>query len=52
MLLKLANAISDIAMDIVEELTTNAQVVPGQKVITNGSPSTQTGSTVSPGRII
>jgi predicted nucleic acid-binding Zn ribbon protein len=47
----MADAISDIAMDIVTELTTNAQVLPGQQVLTNGSPSTQTGATITPGQI-
>lgn len=50
--LKLANAISDIAMDIVDEIHSNAQVVPGQQVATTGSPSAHTGTTVSPGKII
>lgn len=49
---KLANAISDIAMDIVEEIQSNAQVVPGQQVTTQGSPTNHTGSTVSPGKIL
>jgi hypothetical protein len=49
---KLADAISDIAMDIVDEIQQNAQVVPGQQVITNGGPTTQAGQTVSPGKII
>ncbi len=48
MLLKIASAVSDIAMDIVQELQTNAQVAPGQAVVTSMGP----GSTVSPGRII
>lgn len=48
---KLADAISDIAMDIVTEIQTNAQVLPGQQVVTAGSPTTQTGATVSPGKI-
>jgi hypothetical protein len=49
---KMADAISDIAMDIVTELTTKAQVAPGIPVVTNGSPTTQAGATVSPGKII
>lgn len=54
-LLKLANAISDIAMDIVDEVQQNAQVVPGQQVMipataSPGAPSP--GSVVSPGKII
>ena len=44
---KLADAISDIAMVIVEEITTNAIVVPGIPVSTSGGP----GSTVGPGQI-
>lgn len=48
---KIADAISDIAMDIVTEITTNATVVPGQQVVTAGSPTAQTGTTVSPGQI-
>jgi hypothetical protein len=47
----MADAISDIAMDVVNEITQNAQVNPGQQVVTNGGPSTQTGSTMSPGTI-
>jgi hypothetical protein len=49
---KLADAISDIAMDIVTELTTNAEVLPGQAVVTAGSPVAQAGTTVSPGKIL
>lgn len=49
---KMADAISDIAVDIVNEIQQNAQVVPGQQVVTNGSPSTQAGQTVSPGKIV
>jgi tRNA A37 threonylcarbamoyltransferase TsaD len=49
--LKLANAISDIAIDMVDEIQSNAQVVPGQQVVTNGGPSSQVGATVSPGKI-
>jgi len=49
---KLADAISDIAMDVVDEIQQNAQVVPGQQVLTNGSPTTHTGNTISPGKII
>jgi hypothetical protein len=48
MLLKIASAVSDIAMDIVQELQTNAQVAPGQAVVTSMGP----GSTVSPGKIL
>lgn len=46
--LHLANAISDIAMDIVDEIHSNAQVAPGQQVVTTGGP----GSTASPGKIL
>ena len=51
---KLANAISDIAADIVSEITTNALVMPGQMVVGTfvgvGSGPTQ-GTTISPGNI-
>jgi hypothetical protein len=50
--LKLSNAIADIAMDIVDEIHQNAQVVPGQQVTTSGGPSNQSGQTVSPGKIV
>jgi len=51
----LADAISDIAMDVVDEIQQNAEVVPGQSVLIPatsqpGAPST--GDTVSPGKII
>jgi hypothetical protein len=51
---KLADAISDIAMDIVTEMQTNAQVVPGQQVVGTGGgvPGPVTGATVSPGKIL
>lgn len=49
---KLADAISDIAVDLVAEIQTNAQVEAGQQVITSGSATNQTGSTTSPGRIM
>jgi len=48
---KIADAISDIALDIVEEITTNAQVVPGIAVATTGGPAAQTGATIAPGSI-
>ena len=50
---KMADAISDIAMDIVTELTTNAQVLPGQSVVGvgGGVPGPVSGTTVSPGKI-
>ena len=52
---KLADAISDIAMDIVEEIHSNAQVIPGQSVSipSTGAPGTPSaGSVVSPGKIV
>lgn len=51
---KMADAISDIAMDIVTEITTNAIVVPGQQVVGvgGGIPGPVTGSTVTPGQIM
>lgn len=49
---KLADALSDIATDIVTQITTNAQVVAGIPVTTVGSPTTQTGATTAPGKII
>ena len=45
---KLAEAISGIAMDIVDELHNNASVAPG--IPTAGSPASQT--TVAPGKIL
>jgi len=53
--LKLANAISDIAMDLVDEIHSNAMVVPGQAVMIPatsppGAPSA--GQTVAPGKIL
>lgn len=51
---KMADAISDIAMDIVTELTTNASVLPGQAVVGvgGGVPGPMSGTTVSPGQIV
>jgi hypothetical protein len=49
---KLAAAISDIAMTIVEELLTSAEIAPGIPVATAGSPAAQSGSTVGPGKIV
>ena len=51
---KLANAISDIAMDVVDEMTQNAQVLPGQAVVGAGGgvPGPMSGTTVSPGKIL
>lgn len=45
--MKMANAISGIAADIVMEITQNAQVLPG--IPTAGGPTNQT--TVAPGQI-
>lgn len=46
--MKMADAISDIALDLVTEIQTNATVVPGQTVATATGP----GVTVSPGQIL
>jgi len=46
--MKMADAISDIAIDLVLEIQTNAQVAPGQAVSTPAGP----GATVSPGMIL
>ena len=56
---KMAEAISGIASDIITEITTNAQVMPGISITgianTVGSPAAQTGpvsgATSSPGKI-
>jgi len=56
---KMAEAISGIAADIIDEITSNAQVEPGISITgianTIGGPSSQTGpvsgSTSSPGKI-
>jgi hypothetical protein len=50
--LKLASAISDIAMDLVDEMHQNAMVSPGIPVATAGSPVAQTGATTAPGKIL
>lgn len=47
----MADAISDIALDIVADIQQNAQVNPGISVVTSGGPSTQSGSTITPGTI-
>lgn len=50
---KLADAISDIATDIVKELTTNAEVLPG--IAVTGASATGgpvVAATVSPGKIL
>jgi hypothetical protein len=49
---KLAAALSDIALDIVLELQTSAQVAPGIPVATAGSPAAQAGATTGPGVIL
>ena len=53
---KLANAISDIAMDLVDEIHNNAQVVPGQQVtgtaVGAAVSGPVTGATASPGKIV
>ena len=50
----LADALSDIAIDIVNEIHQNAEVVPGQAVVipvTSATGSPSAGTTVSPGKI-
>lgn len=49
--LKLADAISDIAIDLVNEIHSNAEVVEGIPVDTNGTPTHHTGVTIAPGKI-
>lgn len=49
---KLAAAISDIAIDIVECLLKDAQVAPGIPVATAGSPAAQSGTTTAPGKLM
>ena len=52
---KIANALSDIAMDIVEQIQTTAEVVPGIPVVVNtkGGPTAQSGDgvTSAPGKV-
>lgn len=50
---KMAAAISEIALDIVDEITSNAMVMPGQSVVGvgGGIPGPVTANTVSPGQI-
>lgn len=50
---KLADAISGIAIDLVEEITTNASVLPGQAVVGvgGGVPGPVSGATTAPGMI-
>ena len=49
---KLASCIADIAIDLVSEIKTNAQVQQGIDVKVSGSSGDSVGSTVAPGRII
>ena len=51
---KIAEAVSEIAKDIVMEIMTNASVLPGQAVVGvgGGIPGPMTGSTTSPGKIV
>lgn len=49
---KIANAIADIAVDLVDEIHNNAQVAPGIQVTTAGSPNAHSGATVAPGKIL
>lgn len=50
---KIANAVAKgVAQVIVEAIQNDAQVAPGQAVVTSGSPSNHAGSVVSPGRIL
>ena len=50
---KLANAIAKaVAKVIIESIQQDAQVAPGQSVMTSGTPSTHTGTVVSPGKIL
>lgn len=49
---KQAKAIASIAQDIALMLLTEAQVAPGQAVVTAGSPAAQSGTTTSPGKLL
>ena len=52
---RLADAISDIAMDIVQEIHDNAQVIPGQQVLvpaTSGPGMPSAGTVITEGKII
>ncbi len=49
---QLADALSDIAMDIVNEIQENAQVQVGIQVETTGNAEAQAGQTVTLGKII
>ena len=48
----LADAISDIAIDIVNQIQTEAEVVPGIAVTVTGNATTQSGQPTAPGKII
>jgi hypothetical protein len=48
---KIAEAISGIAMDIVAEIQSNAEVDLNIPVMTVGSPAAQSGQSVGPGKI-
>jgi len=48
---KMADAISDIALDIVSDIQANAEVKPGISVATTGSPGAHTGNTTGTGKI-
>ena len=48
----LADALSDIAMDIVNEIQTKAEVQVGIQVETSGGPANQSGQTISLGKIL
>lgn len=49
---KIADAISDIALDVVDAIQKEAEVAPGIPVTTAGGPSNQAGATVAPGKIV
>lgn len=48
---RIADAISDIALDVVEAIQKDAEVVAGIPVVVTGGPSTQAGATMTPGKI-
>lgn len=49
---KLAAAISDIALDIIDCLLSDAQIAPGIPVATVGGPTAQSGTTTAPGKLV
>jgi len=50
---KMADAISDLAIDLVNEIQQNAEVLPGIQVTTTDSNGDSgTGATISPGKIL